>query len=231
MSVAREPLQTLEPLIDAVTEGIEGAGWILSGLQKTTSHEYAGRWSGESSRSAYLFFHEDSLPDGVSVDVLLDETSRGIQGNLALVVEGPELVSLGDARAALAAAAAAADERLPRGYRTPIALRLRLADSGSAVESATVELRVKVRNSGCRHSLRAWCSGRAGGGVGAGLRAAARAPGTPSVHGSRLSARRGATGVPLPSSAPAAQQSEPIQRDHDGASLVTDHTGGESDSP
>ena len=145
MSVAREPLQTLEPLIDAVTEGIEGAGWILSGLQKTTSHEYAGRWSGESSRSAYLFFHEDSLPDGVSVDVLLDETSRGIQGNLALVVEGPELVSLGDARAALAAAAAAADERLPRGYRTPIALRLRLADSGSAVESATVELRVKVR--------------------------------------------------------------------------------------
>ena len=145
MPKAPPPLLTLEPLIEAVQDGVSRAGWALSGLQKTTSHQFEGRWQGVSSRSAYLFFHSEQMPDFVSVDVFLDETSKGLQGNIALVVEGPELVSLGDARAALAAAAAAADERLPRGYRTPIALRLRLADSGSAVESATVELRVKVR--------------------------------------------------------------------------------------
>ena len=49
------PLLTLEPLLDAVRLGVEDAGWTLSGLQKTTSHEFDGRWAGESTRSAYLF--------------------------------------------------------------------------------------------------------------------------------------------------------------------------------
>jgi hypothetical protein len=31
----------------------------LSGLQKTTSHQFEGRWEGESTRSAYLFFHSE----------------------------------------------------------------------------------------------------------------------------------------------------------------------------
>ena len=46
MSAARESVLTLEPLIDAVRDGVEATGWALSGLQKTTSHEYAGRWEG-----------------------------------------------------------------------------------------------------------------------------------------------------------------------------------------
>ena len=50
-------LDTLEPLIDAVRDGVEGKGWSLSGLQKTSSTEFEGRWAGQTTRSAYLFFH------------------------------------------------------------------------------------------------------------------------------------------------------------------------------
>src|SRR4051812_43482453 len=63
VSTGASPILTLEPLIEAVRQGLEAAGWALSGLQKTTSHEYAGRWDGESSRSAYLFFHRPGGSD------------------------------------------------------------------------------------------------------------------------------------------------------------------------
>lgn len=145
MTTTPGPLLTLEPLIDAVTEGIEAVGWTMSGLQKTTSQEYAGRWKGESSRSAYLFFHAAAFDDAVSVDVFLDETTRGIQGNVALVVDGPELAELGGARAALARLAAAARGSLPPTSRAPVTLRLRLADAAVAVDEATVEVRIKLR--------------------------------------------------------------------------------------
>ncbi len=69
-----QPLLTLEAFIEAVQDGITRAGWVLSGLQKTTSHQFEGRWQGEDSRSAYLFFHNDESPDCVSIDVFLDET-------------------------------------------------------------------------------------------------------------------------------------------------------------
>ena len=117
MSGEEGPVLTLEPLIDAVRDAVEAAGWTLSGLQKTTSHEYAGRWTGESSRSAYLFFHRPSGGDEVSVESFLDETSRRLEGNLSLVLEGPALARLGDARAALEAVAAAAHRRVPRPGR------------------------------------------------------------------------------------------------------------------
>ena len=95
MTKTSEPLLTLEPLIEAVRDGVSGDGWELSGLQKTTSHQFEGRWDGESSRSAYLFFHSEAFPDFVSIDVFLDETNKGLRGNLALVVAGPELSELG----------------------------------------------------------------------------------------------------------------------------------------
>ena len=141
MNPGRAPLLTLEPLIEAVTEGVESTGWTLSGMQKTTSYEYGGRWKGESSRSAYLFFHASPFDESVSVDAFLDETSHGIQGNLALVIGGPELA---DPRRALAALAGAVRERIPRTYRAPVSLRLRLADAEHAPESATAEVRVKI---------------------------------------------------------------------------------------
>lgn len=141
----RAPLLTLEPLIEAVRDGIERAGWALSGLQKTTSHEYEGRWAGQTSRSAYLFFHRPGGPEGVSVDVFLDETSTGLHGNLALVVEGPSLRGLGDPEAALDAVAGAARDSLAAGYHAPVSLRLRLDDATRAAAEAEIEYRIKLR--------------------------------------------------------------------------------------
>lgn len=121
------PLLTLEPLLAAVRDGVERAGWSLSGLQKTTSQEFEGRWAGASTRSAYLFFHRDGVAS--SVDVFLDETDRGLQGNLALVVDLEELARLPDPADVVATLARLADTHLPEGYRAPVTLRLRLPDA------------------------------------------------------------------------------------------------------
>jgi hypothetical protein len=136
---------TLEPFIEAVRHGAEATGWVLSGLQKTTSHEFAGRWEGESSRSAYLFFHRPDGSDAVGVEAFLDETARGIQGNVSLVVEGPALDVMGDPRAALAAVGRAARRRLARTHRASVSLKLRLDDAGTPVDQASTEIRIKVR--------------------------------------------------------------------------------------
>lgn len=141
----RGPILTLEPLIEAVRDGVEGAGWELSGLQKTTSQQFEGRWQGESTRSAYLFFHDPEGWESVSIDVYLDETSRGLKGNLALVVDGPELSLLGDPGACLATLGEAVDERLPEGYRTPVTLRMRLPDRAGDTADVDLEFRFKIR--------------------------------------------------------------------------------------
>jgi hypothetical protein len=139
------PILTLEPLIEAVREGVEAAGWGLSGLQKTTSHQFEGRWAGDSTRSAYLFFHAPSGPDWASVDVFLDETSRGLSGNLALVVDLVPLDGLKDVHATLKSLTEIAVRHLPEGYRTPITLRLRLDDADRRPGEATSEVRFKLR--------------------------------------------------------------------------------------
>lgn len=136
-------LDTLEPLIAAVRDGVESGGWPLSGLQKTTSYDFEGRWEGDSTRSAYLFFHRDGVEDA-SVDVYLDETSRGLQGNLALVLQLPgpgELPALPEVLERLATRAGA---HLPEGYRTPVTLRLRLRDAPAPSSSAELEARLKL---------------------------------------------------------------------------------------
>ena len=138
------PILTLEPLLEAVRDGMEGEGWQLSGLQKTTSYEFEGRWAGDSSRSAYLFFHAEDVPDCVSIDVFLDETSRGLRGNFALVVDGPELSDLSDPRAALSTLAQAARKDLPRGYRTPLTLRYRLPKLEGDPSGSETEFRFKL---------------------------------------------------------------------------------------
>jgi hypothetical protein len=145
VSAHRGPVLTLEPFVEGVRVGVEGAGWVLSGLQKTTSHEFAGRWEGESTRSAYLFFHRPRGGEGVSIEGFLDETARGIRGNLSLVLEGPALDELGDARSALAAAGAAARRRLARTQRASVSLKLRLDDAGASVAGASSEFRIKVQ--------------------------------------------------------------------------------------
>lgn len=138
------PILTLEPLLEAVRDGMEGEGWELSGLQKTTSYEFEGRWAGDSSRSAYLFFHAEDVPDWVSIDVFLDETSRGLRGNLALVVDGPELSVMSDPRAVLSTLANAALDTLPKGYRTPLTLRYRLPKLQGDPSGSETEVRFKL---------------------------------------------------------------------------------------
>jgi hypothetical protein len=136
---------TLEPLIEAVLEGVRPTGWSLSGLQKTTSSMFEGRWEGDSTRSAYLFFHLPSGPVGASLDVFLDETSRGLDGNLALVVDARTLAEIGEVEASLGALAGIARNRLPRAYRTPLTLRLHLEGLDAEPGTAGAEIRFKVR--------------------------------------------------------------------------------------
>ena len=138
------PLMTLEPLLEAVREGLEGSGWELSGLQKTTSYEFEGRWAGDSSRSAYLFFHKSGVPEGVSLDVFLDETSQGLKGNLALVMDGPSLGELAPPGEVLEGLAEVARGHLPQRYRTPITLRLSLPALGSPAAEVETEYRIKL---------------------------------------------------------------------------------------
>ncbi|MDX1494578.1 MAG: hypothetical protein R3253_10990 [Longimicrobiales bacterium] len=145
MAEGDEAILTLEPLIEAVREAVEDEGWTLSGLQKTTSHQFEGRWEGDSTRSAYLFFHPPDGADHVSVDVYLDETSRGLTGNLALVVDLKAFGEMGNVDEALGRLGEASARELDRRNKRPITLRFRLADAAEAVEHADTEVRFKVR--------------------------------------------------------------------------------------
>jgi hypothetical protein len=145
-STGGDPLLTLEPLIQSVRDGLESAGWSLSGLQKTTSHEFEGRWAGQSTRSAYLFFHRPDLQDDVSIDVFLDETPRGLSGNLALVVDGRSVGDLPPVSEVLDRLSEAADEDLLERYRIPVAFRVRMDPRGDEpVAEAETEVRFKLR--------------------------------------------------------------------------------------
>ncbi|MEC9242666.1 MAG: hypothetical protein VYA48_08415 [Gemmatimonadota bacterium] len=139
-----QPLLTLEPFIEAVQDGVTRAGWVLSGLQKTTSHQFEGRWQGESSRSAYLFFHHDESPDFVSIDVFLDETTKGLKGNLALVVAGPDIGLLEPIPDLLAALAKVTADCLPDRYGTPFVVRLRMDGPEDDPSAAQTEVRIKL---------------------------------------------------------------------------------------
>ena len=144
MTTTSEPLLTLEPLIEAVQDGVSRAGWELSGLQKTTSHQFEGRWEGETSRSAYLFFHNELAHDFVSIDVFLDETTKGLKGNLALVVAGPDMGLLEPMPDLLAALAKVTADCLPDRYRTPFVVRLRMDGPEDHPSSAQTEVRIKL---------------------------------------------------------------------------------------
>jgi hypothetical protein len=113
-------------------------------MQKTTSLEFEGRWEGESTRSAYLFFHSPNGPDDVSIDVYLDETSRGLTGNLALVVDVAPLARLGEPARLLGVLGGLANAEMPAGHASPLTLRLRLADGSKDPGGAEGEVRFKL---------------------------------------------------------------------------------------
>jgi hypothetical protein len=140
------PLLTLEPLIEVLRSSLEAAEWQLSGVQKTTSHEYDGRWAGESTRSAYLFFHSATDEGDESIDVFVDETSQGLNGSLTLVMDGPRLKELGSVQNALDRLRAAAATAAPAGVVTSIALRagLRNADEPGGNAETVVRFRIPI---------------------------------------------------------------------------------------
>lgn len=141
---SRASLDTLEPLVEAVREGVESTSWTLSGLQKTSSTEFEGRWAGESTRSAYLFFHRPGL-ETVSIEAYLDETSRGLRGNLGLVADVRPLWELASVPAALQTLSRVAGRHVPEGYQVPVTLRLRLPRAEESIEEVELESRIKLR--------------------------------------------------------------------------------------
>jgi hypothetical protein len=136
---------TLEPLIDAVRSGVEAAGWEMSGLQKTTSYQFEGRWKDEQTRSAFLLFHHPSRWDGAGIDAYLDENANALEAALSLVVDAPPLVELGVLTEALGRLGAAVAGTLPTQYDTPVTLRVRLGRPGADPERAHVDVRFKLR--------------------------------------------------------------------------------------
>lgn len=139
-----EDVLTLEPLLEAVREGVEATGWTLSGLQKTTSYQFEGRWEGDSTRSAYVFFHRSDLPEDVSIDVYLDETSRGLKGNLALVMDAPPLGEMGRVEDVVGTLGRIGSGVLPEEYRRPLTLRFRITDVADEPAEADAEVRFKI---------------------------------------------------------------------------------------
>jgi len=135
---------TLEPLIDAVVEGVREAGWSLSGLQKTSSTEFEGEWAGHTTRSAYIFFHSDRW-ETASIEGYLDETDRGLRGTISLVVDVRPVWEHTSVPDALGRVAELTTRHLPSGYRTPVTLRLTLARPSEPPTEAELETRVKLR--------------------------------------------------------------------------------------
>lgn len=141
---SRSPLDTLEPLVEAVRDGVETTRWTLSGLQKTSSTEFEGRWAGESTRSAYLFFHRSGL-ETVSIEAYLDETSRGLRGNIGLVADVRPLWELPPVPTAMEALARVAARHVPEAYQVPVTLRLRLPRVEEDIDEVELESRIKLR--------------------------------------------------------------------------------------
>lgn len=137
-------LLTLEPLIEAVTAGVEAAGWELSGLQKTSSTEFRGEWEGHTTRSGYLFFHSEAWASA-SVEGYLDETDQGLRATLSLVADVRPAWEHASVPDALERVGRLASTHLPSGYGTPVVLRLRLARSEDPASEAELEARVKLR--------------------------------------------------------------------------------------
>ena len=78
------------------------------------------------------------------MEAFLDETSRGLQGNLTLVVAGPRCEDLGPASAVLERVATAASETFPDSCRVPLSLRLHLPGSQLPAGRAEVQVRIRV---------------------------------------------------------------------------------------
>ena len=74
------------------------------------------------------------------MEAFLDETSDGLRGNLALVLDGPRLGRLGAVPGVLERVAGASLETLPKGYCTSVSLRLAISFGGPKEASRLPQL-------------------------------------------------------------------------------------------
>lgn len=135
-------IPSLDALLSAVRDGVEKADWELCSLLKTMSQEMEGPAAGRSSRCARVRFHRGDLPEAVALEALLEHGANGLRGSVALVVKGPPLGEAGDARAVLCRASQAVREVMPKGYRSPLSVRVGLDSAEGSLDDGRMELRV-----------------------------------------------------------------------------------------
>ena len=76
--------------------------------------------------------------------MFLDETTKGLKGNLALVVSGPEMGLLEPMPDLIAALAKVTADCLPEHYHTPFVVRLRMDGPEDDPHTAETEVRIKL---------------------------------------------------------------------------------------
>jgi hypothetical protein len=135
-------IPSLEALLHAVRDGVEGADWEVARVLKTLHQDMEGRAAGHQSRCVQVRFHRADLPDVVALEAHLEHGGQGLRGSVALVVKGPPLGEAGDARVVLCRASRAVREVMPRGYRAPLSLRMGLDSAEGPLDEGRMELRV-----------------------------------------------------------------------------------------
>lgn len=138
-------MDTLEPFLSVLRPLLEGGGWVLSGLQKTTSYEYEGAWEGATLRSAYAFFHKegDEDGDGPSLEAYLDETEDGLEGALSLVMAAPGPDLEPQVTRVLGRALDTAAQAVPEGIPAPVSITY--SGRPGATEPSSIQARVRFK--------------------------------------------------------------------------------------
>lgn len=98
---------------------------------------------GDSERLS--LFHLGEGLDPISIDGYLEETGRGLTGNIALVIDLLPLGGVGPAGEALRRFGALSAHEIDDRFKRPITLRFRVADAAQDPDLAETEVRFKVR--------------------------------------------------------------------------------------
>ncbi|NNF28096.1 MAG: hypothetical protein HKN73_12795 [Gemmatimonadetes bacterium] len=140
-------MDTLEPLLSVLRPLLEEGGWVLSGLQKTTSYEYDGAWEGTTLRSAYAFFHleGDDEGDGPSLEAYLDETEEGLEGALSLVMAAPGPDREPGVAGLMGTALDTAAHAIPDGIPAPVSITYSGRPGATGPSSIQARVRFKAR--------------------------------------------------------------------------------------
>ncbi len=140
-------MDTLEPFLSVLRRDIEAGGWVLSGLQKTTSYEYDGAWEGGTLRSAYGFFHlvGDENGEGPSLEAFVDESHASLDGALSLVMKAPGPERVPGVADLLAVALSLVERAVPEGIPAPVSVTYSSSPGRTGPEAVDATVRFKAR--------------------------------------------------------------------------------------